>query len=101
MDSQAVNWGDVAKDATWGAVFGPLGKKIGKLIPDGAGWYKLSSDLKKDRIIKEVKPCPHRNTLLSYYICHSVYVSLPNVKLPYSRKCLWRLYLFFAICSGK
>lgn len=37
VDRGAVDWGDVAKDATWGAVFGPLGKKLGKLIPDRAG----------------------------------------------------------------
>lgn len=36
VDRGAVDWGDVAKDATWGAVFG-LGKKIGKLIPDSVG----------------------------------------------------------------
>ena len=38
-----MDWGDVAKDATWGAVFGPLGKKIGKLIPDGAGQYTIAT----------------------------------------------------------
>ena len=36
VDRGAVDWGDVAKDATWGAVFG-LGKKLGKLIPDSVG----------------------------------------------------------------
>lgn len=39
VDRGAVDWGDVAKDATWGAVFGPLAKKVGNLFPDGASQY--------------------------------------------------------------
>ena len=37
VDRGAVDWGDVRKDATWGAVFGPLSKKVGKLVSRGAG----------------------------------------------------------------
>lgn len=39
VDRGAVDWNDVARDATWGAVFGPLSKKLGKLISDRAGQY--------------------------------------------------------------
>ena len=37
IDRGAVNWRDVAKDASWGAAFGQLRKKIRRLLPSGSG----------------------------------------------------------------
>lgn len=39
INKGSVNWGDVAKDSTWGAVFGPVAKKVGKLVSKAAGVY--------------------------------------------------------------
>ena len=39
VDRGAVDWNDVARDAIVGTIFGPFGKKHGKLIQDRAGQY--------------------------------------------------------------